>query len=143
MKNKSTITVLIIFSAVLFTYCGKQEQESAGIKRIPVKTEIIKKIDYTPEINTSGKVYSNSEIKLSFKTGGVIKKIYVEDGTSVKAGQVLAALDLSEIDAQVTQAKDAYDKASRDSEIVQVLQHCLRKDFSLFQNLSMLYRNHL
>ena len=41
---------------------------------------------------------------LSFKTGGLIQRISVEEGDEVKAGQVLATLDLEEINAQQQRA---------------------------------------
>jgi multidrug efflux system membrane fusion protein len=65
-------------------------------------------------VRSSGLVVSAKEIKLSFKTGGIIAALYAEDGASVKKGELLAALNLSEIAAQVTQAASGYDKAVRD-----------------------------
>jgi RND family efflux transporter MFP subunit len=64
---------------------------------------------------TSGGVLSSSdEIRLSFKTGGLIQNIYVKEGQKVRKGELLATLDLSEITGQVTQARNAFDKAQRD-----------------------------
>jgi RND family efflux transporter MFP subunit len=67
-----------------------------------------------PTISTDGIVASKDEMRLSFKVGGVIKAIYVEEGQSVRAGQKLAAIELTEIDAQVTQARALEQKAERD-----------------------------
>jgi RND family efflux transporter MFP subunit len=53
-------------------------------------------------------------MKLSFKTGGIIKQIYVREGESVERGKVLALLDLSEVKAQVNQARIGYNKSERD-----------------------------
>lgn len=138
MRNKSVTAVLVI-SAVFLTFCSKKEEESSEIKKIPVKTETIKMIDYTPVITTAGKVYSNSEMKLSFKTGGVIKKVYVEEGKQVNAGQVIASLDLSEIDAQVTQARDAFQKAGRDFERIKNLYEDSVATLEQFQNATTGY----
>jgi len=54
------------------------------------------------------------EQKLSFKTGGIIRKIFVSEGQSVYRGNILASLDLSEIQSQVNQAREALEKAERD-----------------------------
>ena len=61
-----------------------------------------------------GKLASKEELKLSFKTGGIISEIFVDEGQTVKKGQVLAKLNLSEIQAQVNQAILGLDKAERD-----------------------------
>lgn len=62
----------------------------------------------------SGKIKSLEQIKLSFKTGGIINSLRVKKGMYVKKGQVIATLDLSEINAQVQQAQANVDKLERD-----------------------------
>jgi multidrug efflux system membrane fusion protein len=53
-------------------------------------------------------------MRLSFKVGGVIRKIYVEEGQAVRKGQRLAEIELTEIDAQVAQIGALAEKARRD-----------------------------
>lgn len=65
-------------------------------------------------VHTAGIISTQDEMKLGFKIGGVIASIAVEEGQPVNKGQVLARLNLSEIDGQVTQAKLALEKAKRD-----------------------------
>ncbi len=55
-------------------------------------------------------------MKLSFKIGGIIKNIFVDEGQRVYKAQKLTELDLSEIKAQVNQAQSAFEKAKRDLE---------------------------
>lgn len=69
-----------------------------------VETIKVKAIDYSETIFASGKLASSEESRLSFKTGGIIKKILVAEGQQVRRGQLLAELDLQEINAQVQQA---------------------------------------
>jgi RND family efflux transporter MFP subunit len=57
-----------------------------------------------------------SESKLSFKTGGIIQNIMVDEGQSVRKDQLLAQLNLEEIQSQVKQAELALSKAERDYE---------------------------
>jgi RND family efflux transporter MFP subunit len=45
-----------------------------------------------------------------------VEKIWVQEGDAIKAGQVLASLDLTEIQAGVSQSKLAYEKALRDQQ---------------------------
>ena len=61
-----------------------------------------------------GLLSPKDEARLSFKVGGLIESIKVEEGQSVKAGQVLAVLKQTEIGASVEQARQATAKAQRD-----------------------------
>ncbi|MFK7843946.1 MAG: efflux RND transporter periplasmic adaptor subunit [Rhodothermales bacterium] len=65
-------------------------------------------------IRSSGRLATKAEIKLSFKIGGFVEHVYVDEGRKVKQGARLARLNLSEIDAQVMQAQSGLDKAIRD-----------------------------
>jgi len=65
-------------------------------------------------IRTSGIVAASEEQRLSFKIGGILQGVYVEEGQYVKKGQLLAQLDPREINAQVRQAEAAVAKTERD-----------------------------
>jgi membrane fusion protein, multidrug efflux system len=72
-------------------------------------------------IHVTGVIQSETDAKPSFKTGGVIANTYVKEGDAVTKGQLIAKLNLTEIDAQATQAQFALDKALRDQQRVQNL----------------------
>ncbi len=61
-----------------------------------------------------GLLTPKDEARLSFKVGGVIEFIHVEEGQTVKAGQLLAVLKQTEIGASLEQARQATSKAHRD-----------------------------
>lgn len=115
---------LLVFGiASLLMSCGrKEEQKKQAVEELQTVTvqPVVRKSLSQPIIG-SGVLASKSEMKLAFKTGGMIKRIYVNEGQFVKAGQLLAELDLSEIDAQVNQAKIGLTKAQRDLERVKKL----------------------
>lgn len=67
-------------------------------------------------IRNSGRISHKNEMRLSFKTGGLIEQIDVEEGDEVKAGQVLATLDLEEINAQQQRAASNYKNTAADLE---------------------------
>jgi multidrug efflux system membrane fusion protein len=54
------------------------------------------------------------EMRLSFKMGGLVRRIHVQEGDLVKKGQRLAEIELTEVSAQVEQARQMADKAARD-----------------------------
>ncbi|WP_258359835.1 HlyD family secretion protein [Moorella sulfitireducens] len=62
-------------------------------------------------INATGSIEPVKSVTLGFKTGGIIKAIYVKPGDAVKAGQVLALQDTTELEAQLAQAQASYNSA--------------------------------
>lgn len=88
---------------------------------IPVTVMPLTKTDVYGSVYASGQFTTDDETMLSFKTGGVISKIYVKEGDRIRKGQILAKLDLTEISAQVNQAQIAMEKATRDYQRAQNL----------------------
>jgi RND family efflux transporter MFP subunit len=111
--------LLLLFTVLACQAPQKSKEEDKAIQSVKVST--VMEQDFHETVQSSGTLASRAEVKLAFKTGGVIKKSYVEEGQAVKAGQLLAELDLSEVEAQVNQAQIGYDKAHRDFERVQKL----------------------
>ncbi|MDP1539048.1 MAG: efflux RND transporter periplasmic adaptor subunit [Moraxellaceae bacterium] len=106
------IPLLMLTCSLLFacTEAPQSEQDDS----IPVRISRIGTQDDVSHINVTGTLASQEEIRLSFKTGGIVRRITVEAGDRVKAGQELARLDTTELDAQVKQASANVDKAKRD-----------------------------
>lgn len=112
-------SLLLILSAAWFAQAcssseGKNETVKINTEEIPVKVLTLTKQEISPVIQTSGLFTTDDETMLAFKTGGVIEKIFVKEGEAIKKGQLLASLNLTEIEAQVAQAKLAFEKAKRD-----------------------------
>jgi len=107
-----------VFIVTMFMiYCSnKTEEAEEKTVCIPVKTELSRLELIRRPVLTSGILAPVSQMKLSFKTGGIIDKIIVDEGMRVRKGQLLAQLDLREIEAHYNQAESAYDKAQRDFE---------------------------
>jgi multidrug efflux system membrane fusion protein len=59
-------------------------------------------------------VVTKHEMRLSFKMGGVVRRIHVQEGDVVKKGQRLAEIELTEVGAQAEQARQLAEKAERD-----------------------------
>ncbi len=83
--------------------------EPVAIRTAPVSEERI-----APPVTATGVLAPKEEVPLSFKVGGVIARVLVDEGRTVSAGDTLAALDLREIDAAVSRAATAVEKADRD-----------------------------
>jgi len=118
MKKTNAILYLIL---LLFLGCHHADT-SLPEKKCQRVTVISVSSHATGEpIHTSGKLSSKTEVKLSFKTGGIIDKLEVNEGQSVKKGALLASLNLAEIKARKQQAEQGYDKALRDYQRVENL----------------------
>lgn len=122
MKNLFIRTVAFVsLAAGLFAIvqsCTESQGKSASIPRasdpVPVRIVSLEKSSTNDAVITSGRLTTDDETLLSFKTGGVVSGVFVKEGDRVAKGQVLATLDLTEVDAAVSGAKAALDKAERD-----------------------------
>lgn len=122
LKKQATRLLLgVTISSMLLTLPGcnkasasQEQSESATTKSIPVKTKTVSQQQVSFPINSSGKISAHTESKLSFKTSGIIQQIIANEGDKVKKGQLLARLNMNEIEAAVLQAKAAVAKSIRD-----------------------------
>jgi membrane fusion protein, multidrug efflux system len=79
-----------------------------------VKTELVKTGPASGLIEVTGVGAYRDETRLSFKVGGLIDRVNVREGDNVQKGQLLAALSKQDVDAALTQAAAAHEKAQRD-----------------------------
>jgi RND family efflux transporter MFP subunit len=101
---------------------AKSETETAEAKQEAPSTASLDYVTLAPvqhaeltrPIEAAGQLSSESEAQLSFKTGGLVRRVLVKEGDFVQKGQLLATLDLTEINAQVGQAQQGQEKAKRD-----------------------------
>ncbi|WPQ60761.1 efflux RND transporter periplasmic adaptor subunit [Chitinophaga sancti] len=109
--------LLLSFLAVFVASCGdnKAAENKNTTEVIPVKLLPLNgQHTGTATIAVSGQFTTDDETMLSFKTGGIIQSLAVKEGDAIKTGQVLATLNPTEINAQVTQAQLGFEKAQRD-----------------------------
>lgn len=110
-----TLTAVALLTAVLLGCAAEAERSDAPeTAPAPVRTTPATARTAPLPIRTSGRLASQAEVQLAFKVGGIIQDLRVDEGDRVRTGQTLARLDLSEIDAQVQEAKSALEKARRD-----------------------------
>lgn len=117
MKTSSTHYLILIFIALVTAGgCSSPSKEVTDTEDnvITIQTAPVNKQLVALPIISSGMITSKKEARLSFKTGGIISKMTVEEGQSVHAGQLLAVLDLTEINAAVMQANQNVEKLQRD-----------------------------
>lgn len=112
----------MVICVILFTLsCDRVHQKEDVERAVPVEIAKVVLDSVSMPVRCAGQVSVGEMTKLSFKTGGIIARIYADEGDRAKKGQILAKLDLSEIQARVNQAKVGMEKAQRDLERVQNL----------------------
>lgn len=130
----------ILFVAVFAFSCGGKKSAAPSTDNavleeyIPIKTAVVNNKSFVIPIHASGFLTSDSEQRLAFKIGGIIKKILVKEGDVVKKGQLLAVLDQTEINAQVALAQQGLQKAERDLARVDGLYKDSSATLELLQN---------
>ncbi len=108
---------------LLLAACRDSTPETTDVRAtaVPVTVASITEGQHAAPVVATGTFGSRDEIPLGFKIGGVVQRVTTDAGQTVHRGQILAALDLREIDAAVSKARVGVDKAQRDWARVQRL----------------------
>jgi RND family efflux transporter MFP subunit len=112
----SRITFIAIAAALALAGCGNGQQPVAEKGAAPVRVAVVETAPAIESLRAVGVVAPADEVRLSFKSGGVVRSIEVQQGERVQAGQLLATLLQDEVAAAVAQARAVADQAARDLE---------------------------
>ncbi|HEU4623626.1 MAG TPA: efflux RND transporter periplasmic adaptor subunit [Steroidobacteraceae bacterium] len=115
MNARSASLFIALLAAALLAGCSSSASDTAS-QPTPVRVQAAFTGPARPPIATNGTVATKDEMRLSFKAGGIIKAIYVSEGSLIKKGQKLAEIELTEVNAAVEQARQLAAKAQRDLE---------------------------
>ena len=112
------LTIAALAALFALGGCGAKGPDKADAAPVgtPVRTAPATSGPASAPIGASGLVADEDEMRLSFKTGGIIRRIAVSEGAVVRKGQLLAELELTEVNAQFEQARQGALKAERDLE---------------------------
>ena len=89
--------LIIVFAAVFFAACGGSSAATPNPTLPPVVSDAA--------ISAEGKIVPVQSVNLSFSIGGEVAEVPVEEGDSVKAGDVIARLKADSLQAAVAQAE--------------------------------------
>ncbi len=98
-SNNLLIVVLLLVIVALVTAVAVRNQNKPKGEKVVVEEAQLR--DIIEKVAASGKVFPVTEVKISSDVSGEIVELYVEEGDSVVAGQVLARIDPDAYQSQV------------------------------------------
>lgn len=119
------IILLLLLAAIVGYVFFKKSNEPKGIE---VVFDTVQKRTIDEKVSASGRIFPEKEIKISSDVSGEIVELYVMEGDSVRAGQLLAKIDpeayvsaVQRGEANVSGARSqlAVTKSTRESSIAQ------------------------
>ncbi len=94
------IILLVLIGAGIGVYAALRPNNQID----PAKLATVEKGDIARSVVATGKVQPLAKVEVKSKASGIVKKIYVDYGDWVKAGQVLVELDKEELRARLREA---------------------------------------
>jgi len=114
MKHgKQSIAAIL---ALALAGCGNGTESAPARAAAPVRVAAVEQVSAAESLRAIGVLAPADEVRLSFKTGGVIQSIAVEQGAVVRQGQLLATLAQDEVAAKVAEARAVARQSTRDLE---------------------------
>lgn len=108
--NRKQLAGILVLLVSMITGCTERLAEAP--ERIkPVKVMELKKESTTVVLQYTGIIEAEEMRKLSFKSSGKLKEVFVKKGDKVEAGQLLAALDTEDLE-YLLKASEAQMKAA-------------------------------
>ena len=119
----------VVVLALAVAGCGKAPaQSTADRPPVPVRVATVSFAPREVALTLSGTVQARTLSELGFRVGGKVVQRPVEVGDQVRAGQVLARLDLADLQLSVESAQSALVSATAEAAKA-------RADFSRYQQL--------
>jgi membrane fusion protein (multidrug efflux system) len=122
IKFKNPGLILILLVATLIVYgCGgnspsQAEEKTKEEAAVPVEAATVIQGSITASYAGSTNLEAAGEALVVAKVSGVVERIFVEEGDSVKAGQMLAKLDDEQYRLELNQAESILEKLSNEHE---------------------------
>jgi RND family efflux transporter MFP subunit len=113
VTQRTIVGAVAALAVLAATGCGAATKDAAQAVTVPkVAQPVVVAAEVLPAepaalVAATGTIVYSQETTLSFKTGGVLTELTVDEGDIVKAKQRLARLDLTELAASVAQAEAA------------------------------------
>lgn len=108
-------SLVVIGPAIAFVGCGGAGKTNAGASDAP-RVAVVKVVrkNLTSQLEIASEFEPFQEVDVYAKVPGYIQKLYVDWGTHVKQGQLLAVLEIPELEQQLHQDEAGVRKSEQD-----------------------------
>ncbi|HSM35840.1 MAG TPA: efflux RND transporter periplasmic adaptor subunit [Longimicrobiales bacterium] len=93
------------------TTAAEGTEPAAFVREVNVEVEMVRQAPFTEYVTVTGSVQANRDVVVAAEESGVIRRLYVDRGAVVGAGQAIAKIDDGVLSAQVDQARAAAELA--------------------------------
>ncbi len=107
----SESAVIVIATALLLAGCTKKQEAEAPEPPTPVQVETVRKGPIDRIISADAILYPVNQSSPTAKISAPIKRVLVNRGDHVKAGQVLVELEIADLAASASESKSLYGQA--------------------------------
>lgn len=104
-KSRRLIYILGTFAVIIIFVVGLVAFTRGSTKIDPSKLAKVERGDLAKSVVATGKIEPITNVEVKSKASGIVQKLLVDYGDSVKKGQILAELDKEQILAEVDQQK--------------------------------------
>ncbi|MGE5318653.1 MAG: efflux RND transporter periplasmic adaptor subunit [Hyphomicrobiaceae bacterium] len=108
-KSLMLRVALLALATGLINGCGEHDspegQAAAVARTVAAEVQTVEPAPLTMRVEAPGSVISEDQVQVASRLMGYIREIKVEEGQSVKAGQLLFVVDPADIQGQVSQAR--------------------------------------
>lgn len=98
MKKWIYIALAVLAALALFFYCGRNKEE----KRISFTTEKVETKTISTSVTATGTLEAVTTVTVGTQVSGIVNKLYVDYNSVVKKGQVIAELDRTNLESDLT-----------------------------------------
>jgi RND family efflux transporter MFP subunit len=125
-RNAPRMCFHLLLSAILLASCliscsgpgeaaGNQPADEAGANALPIVPVVkVTRAELSNEISLTGEFLPYQEIDIMAKVSGYVKSIRVDIGDQVREGQLLATLEIPEMEDDMTHAEASVQAAAAD-----------------------------
>ncbi|MCT8138018.1 efflux RND transporter periplasmic adaptor subunit [Anaerobacillus sp. CMMVII] len=113
-KKQLSLLILVIGLLALVgcnTESSTQAEETVEPNRHPVEIAMVEKGVLTSDLKLSGNVMAGKQLPVLPLVAGEVKVVHVKNGDTVKRGDVLIEIDVSDIELSVSQARAGLEAA--------------------------------
>ncbi len=116
MQTKSLITILS--ATFIFLGCGQnkaaEKKAPAAVAETKYKLVKVQQANLHQTLKLPAQLAAYQEVSIFPKVNGYVKSVMVDIGTRVNKGQLLMVLEAPELQQQMIQAKEKYERSKSD-----------------------------